>query len=134
MNKPAEGLLDSERDVVLCLTTFTDWWQPSSASVVALKRIQRKDRTDGIHPGLIATMETRTELCRRMNQLPQRDREILFLWYVKQQHVDDISETVGVSRRQCFRRRSQAVRRLVGLGQPQESVSDATARDLVGSI
>lgn len=110
-------MLDSPRDVIRCLITYPDWWQPASSSVmkVGAARLD-KNIGDGLNPGLIETIDERAELSRRMASIPERDRQILFLWYVKQMHVDDVAEAVKVSRRHCFRLRAAAVRRLVELG------------------
>lgn len=111
-------LLDSPREVVRCLITYPDWYQPTTSSVMKVGAA-RPDKTigDGLRAGLIETLEERTELSRRMRKLRERDRDVLFLWYVKQLHVDDIAALVGVSRRQCFRRRGQAIRQVVTLGE-----------------
>ena len=49
--------------------------------------------------------------------LGERDRKLLLLWYVEQLAVEDISKALRISRRQCFRRRSHAIRKLVELGE-----------------
>jgi DNA-directed RNA polymerase specialized sigma24 family protein len=109
--------------VVRALITYTDWWQPSTSSVMQVGGARRlaKGFVDGIPVGLLSTIDERTELSRRMNDLEERDRTILFLWYVRQLAVADIAEAVGVSRRHCFRLRAAAVRRIVDLGEPQRA-------------
>jgi DNA-directed RNA polymerase specialized sigma subunit len=115
-------VLDNRREVVRCLVTYTDWWQPSTTSILQVGAARRsKEITEGLHPGLIETLEERTELCRRVFTLAERDRKILFLWYVKQLHVDDVADSVGLSRRQCFRRRTAALESIVKLGEPNEA-------------
>jgi DNA-directed RNA polymerase specialized sigma subunit len=115
-------MLDTPREVVRCLLTYTDWWQPSTASVLVVGK-QRRDKsfTDGLHPGIVETLEERSELCRRMAKVGARERMILFLWYVKQLHVDDVADAVKISRRQCFRLRAQTVQRVVKMGEPAAS-------------
>ncbi|MGQ0671115.1 MAG: hypothetical protein ACT4PO_15890, partial [Actinomycetota bacterium] len=66
---------------------------------------------------LLETLDERTELCRRMQFVEERDRQLLFLWYVQQLAVEDISRALQLSRRQCFRRRGSAIRKLVELGE-----------------
>ena len=117
MSHKAPRLLDTPREVIRCLVTYNDWWQPGSASFVQLGR-KRKDRSDGLHPRLVETFEERVELCRRMEALNERDRNILFLWYVEQLHVEDIARETGISRRQCFRRRAHAVQAIADHGKP----------------
>lgn len=112
--------LSTPAEVIHCLITFADWWQPSTSSFMAIGGCKRKDRSDGLHPGLVNTLELRSELCRRMELLSDKDRELLFLWYVRQLHVDDIASITRISRRQCFRRKSSAVRYLVDAGANNE--------------
>ncbi|MGH2704410.1 MAG: DUF1492 domain-containing protein [Actinomycetota bacterium] len=112
-------MLTSPPEVVRCLITYADWWQPSSASVLKVGAARRqKDLPEGIPHQLLDGIDERSELCRRMQHLREADRHILFLWYVTQLPVDDIAQKVGVSRRQCFRRRAGAIRTIVRLGQP----------------
>lgn len=113
-------MLETDREVIRCLITYTDWWQPSTSSVLQVGRARAdKNLRDGLNPGIIETLDERVELCRRMAQMTERDRHLLFLWYVKQLHVDDVAAIVKLSRRQCFRRRAAAIRKLVELGEPQ---------------
>jgi DNA-directed RNA polymerase specialized sigma subunit len=69
---------------------------------------------------LLDSLAERTELARRVREdLDERDRQILFLWYVRELPAHEIAREVKVSRRTCFRRRSAALRLLL----------DADARD-----
>jgi len=110
-----ESMLTSSSEVIRCLVTYNDWWQPSSGSVSKLPPRGRKSHSDGLHPGLLNGLDERTELGRRMQRLDDHDRTLLFLWYVRQLHVDDIAGVIGISRRQCFRRRANAINALVEL-------------------
>jgi DNA-directed RNA polymerase specialized sigma subunit len=111
-------VLDSPRDVIRCLVTYNDWWQPSSGSILLVGGA-RRDKTlrDGLNPGVVETIDERTELSRRMQYLSEDDRRILFLWYVKQMHVDLIADSLHLSRRQCFRRKSRSIRAIIDLGE-----------------
>ncbi len=80
-----------------------------------------KGFTDGMPPGLISTIDVRTELGRRMSLLEERDRTLLFLWYVRQLAVADIAKQIRTSRRHCFRLRASAVRMIVDLGEPDRA-------------
>lgn len=110
-------MLDSHREVVRCLITYTDWMQPFTGSVmkVGAARLD-KNLGDGLKEGLLETVEERGELCCRVARLTDRDRRILFMWYVRQMHVDDIADEIKISRRQCFRRRKAAINKLVEMG------------------
>jgi hypothetical protein len=48
------------------------------------------------------------------------DRRLLYLWYVVQLPASRIAQLVGISRRQCFRRRASAIRRIVELGDERD--------------
>jgi DNA-directed RNA polymerase specialized sigma subunit len=64
---------------------------------------------EGIPAGLLETLDVRAE----------RDRQVLYLWYVVQLPAEDIAKTVRISRRQCFRRRARAIRKIVEFGEPE---------------
>jgi DNA-directed RNA polymerase specialized sigma subunit len=107
-------MLDSAEEVIRSLLRYTDWWQPATSSILQVGVARRgSDLHDGIKDGLLDSMDERTELCRRMQQVQEMDRQILFLWYVRQLSAQDIARAVGISRRQCFRRRANAIRALV---------------------
>ena len=116
-------MLRSHEAVIRALVTYTDWWQPSSSSVLQVGGARRSgnEQGDGLRSGLLDTLDERTELCRRAQTLEPRDRSLLFLWYVRQLPVDEIASELRISRRQCFRRRSAAVHAIVALGEPVEA-------------
>jgi hypothetical protein len=115
-----EGLLVSPAEVARCLLTYSDWWQPATASVFSVGSTRRSGRaSDGLHPGLLDSLDERMELCRRMSILGERDRRLLFLWYVSQLEAGDIAKSLRISRRQCFRLRAQAIRKIVAAGDSQ---------------
>jgi DNA-directed RNA polymerase specialized sigma subunit len=115
-------LFKSEHRVIRCLVTYTDWWQPPTGSLIQVGAARRTgDHHDGFNEGLIETLDERAELCRRVWRLDQRDRHILFLWYVHQLPVEDIARAVGVSRRHCFRRRAKAIQAIVDPQEPDRA-------------
>lgn len=63
--------------------------------------------------GVLDTLDERSELRRRVDRLEERERKLLFLWYVTELPVGEIARAVGVSRRHCFRVRSRAVDKIV---------------------
>jgi DNA-directed RNA polymerase specialized sigma24 family protein len=112
--KAGLAALSTSAGVIRCLVTYSDWWQPRSASILKTGRVRRiRDGRDVFATGLVETLDERMELCRRMLQLTEADRYLLYLWYVKQLPVDDIARATGISRRQCFRRRAGAIDQLV---------------------
>jgi DNA-directed RNA polymerase specialized sigma subunit len=112
--------LQTPHHVVRCLVTYTDWWQPDTSSVLQVAA-SRSQNSEGFRQGLIDTLDERTEICRRMEHLGDRDRHLLFLWYVEQRPTEEIARALGISRRQCFRRKAQAIRTLVRLGEPEQA-------------
>jgi DNA-directed RNA polymerase specialized sigma subunit len=111
-------LLDTPESVIRCLITYTDWYQPSTTSVLVVGTA-RRDRSvsDGFRDGLLESLDERTELGRRVRSLSPREREVLYLWYVRQLDVGAIARAARVSRRQCFRLRAKAVRKIVEMAQ-----------------
>jgi DNA-directed RNA polymerase specialized sigma subunit len=56
-----------------------------------------------------------------MRELSDSERRVLFLWYVRQLDAVDIAHELRISRRQCFRRRASAIRKIVELGEPDRA-------------
>lgn len=110
--------LRSPHDVIICLLMYTEWWQPSTGSILQVGGARRsKAHPDGLPAGLLDRLAERMELRRRMEHLTAADRELLFRWYVQQAPVGEIARGLKISRRQFFRRRSRAIQTLVDLGQ-----------------
>lgn len=110
-------MLDSPGQVVDCFLRYADWWQPPTTSILQVATTRGKRRlSDGFRAGILETLDERTELCRRVSQLAERDRELLLRWYVGQDSAEDIASTLHISRRQFFRRRAHAIRKIVELG------------------
>jgi DNA-directed RNA polymerase specialized sigma24 family protein len=119
-------VFDCPAEVIRGLLTYTDWWQPTTTSVLQVGPARRaSDLTDGIRDGLLDSLDDRAELCRRMQHVNHLDRTILFLWYVRQLSAQEIARAVRVSRRQCFRRRARAIRALIEAGEPREDSQPA---------
>ena len=116
------GLLTSPDEVARCLVMYTDWWQPFTSSVLQVGGARRKGSdTIDFRGGLLETLDERTELARRVCLLREPDRHLLLMWYVQQLPTEDIADMLGISIRQCFRRRARAVRKIVELGEPDEA-------------
>jgi DNA-directed RNA polymerase specialized sigma subunit len=111
-------VLSTPDRVVWALLTYTDWWQPVTSSIYKVGGRRGGAATDGIRDGLLDTLSERTELCRRMQMIDERDRRLLHLWYVRQLPATEIARELSISRRQCFRRRAAAVRTIAELGEP----------------
>jgi DNA-directed RNA polymerase specialized sigma24 family protein len=132
-------LLCTAHDVVRCLVSYVDWWQPSTSSTLHIAAVRRRReladgiRPDGFRPGLLESLDERMELRWRMQFLADRDRELLFLWYVAQLPVDDIAAALAISRRQCFRRKAAAIKTLVDAGEADRAGWDDPALDAAAS-
>ena len=114
--------LASSEAVIRALVTYTDWWQPVSSSVLQVGGARRgSGLSDGIPAGLLESLDERSELCRRMSYIGERDRYLLVLWYVKQLEARDIARELRISRRSCFRLRANAVRKIVELGEDEDA-------------
>jgi DNA-directed RNA polymerase specialized sigma subunit len=111
-------VLSTPNQVIWALITYTDWWQPNTESVYRIEARRGALASDGIPGGLLETLSERDELCRRMQQMRESDRRLLWLWYLRQLPVHDIARDLKIGRRQCFRRRASAIRRIVELGDP----------------
>ena len=118
-------MLSTSEQVVWALITYTDWWQPNTASVYQVGKRRGAFASDGIRGGLLDTLPEREELCRRMQRVAERDRRLLFLWYLRELPANEIARELRISRRQCFRRRAAVIRRIVDLGEP--SVASASS-------
>ncbi len=85
-------MLDTPNQVVWALITYTDWWQPNTESVYRIGARRGTFATDGIRDGLFDTLSERDELCRRMLQMRESDRRLLWLWYLRQLPVHEIAQ------------------------------------------
>jgi DNA-directed RNA polymerase specialized sigma subunit len=114
-------LLASPIEVVWALLTYTDWWQPATSSVLQVGAARRSSGySDAARTGLLDRLDERAELRRRMQRLDESDRRLMYLWYLVQLPVGEIAQALGISRRQCFRRRASVIRRIVEDGQAEE--------------
>jgi DNA-directed RNA polymerase specialized sigma subunit len=119
MSEVGKSLLNSPAQVIRCLVTYPDWWQPLTSSFYKVVSIKRRGAANqGFREGLVESLDERTELCRRMHLLDKSDRFLLYLWYVRQAPVNEVSKESGLSRRQCFRRRASAIRTLAEAAEP----------------
>src|ERR1700675_2734627 len=119
------SVLASPDQVVWALVTYTDWWQPNTASVYRVGSHRETFASDGIRAGLLDKLPERGELCRRMQRVAEQDRRLLYMWYLRQLPAHEIARELRISRRQCFRRRAAVIRRIVELGDPAFAVASS---------
>lgn len=111
-------MLDSEPDVIRCLVTYADWWQPVTTSVLNVSEAARRTGPgEAFRPGFHEGLDERTELQWRMAWLEDVDRHILYLYYVAQRPLGEIAAAVQLSPRQCSRRRIAAICTLTDLAE-----------------
>jgi DNA-directed RNA polymerase specialized sigma24 family protein len=121
VSSSVSGSLAHPAGVIRALIRYTDWWQPGTSSIIEVGAARRNaSPSEGIPLGLLGTLDERTELCRRMQLVSESERSLLFLWYLRQLSVEEIAEELRISRRQCFRRRARAIRRIVELGEAEQ--------------
>ena len=118
-------MLSTSDQIVWALVTYTDWWQPNTASVYQVAKRRGSFASDGIHGRLLDTLSERDELCRRMQDVDETSRRVLYLWYLRQLPAHEIARDLGIGRRQCFRRRAAVIRRLVELGDPAFAMANS---------
>jgi hypothetical protein len=110
-------LLSDPSDVIRALTRFGDVFDPRTGSILFLGGT-RGFRTEPFHPGFLAGVEERAELARRLHRLGQRERLLLFLWYVEGDSASEIAERLGISRVHCYRLRNRALTALASPDAP----------------
>ena len=120
-------MLSTPNQVVWALITYTDWWQPNTQSVYRIWARRETFASDGIPGGLLDTLSERDELCRRMQQVDERARHLLYLWYLRKLEVQEVARELRISRRHCFRLRAAAIRRIVELGEDPTKLAPVSA-------
>jgi RNA polymerase sigma factor (sigma-70 family) len=84
-----------------------------SGSVIFVSgRAAKGARSDDQGYRFIGHLEEQKELTRRLRRLAERDRLLLFLWYVEEWPVSEIAEHLQISRVHCYRLRDRALDKL----------------------
>jgi Homeodomain-like domain-containing protein len=99
-------------DLVRALARYGDEAGPRTGSVMFVGGAPSRSR-DPFHPGVVAGLEERAELARRLRRLDSRDRLLVFLWYVQGWSVPNIAARLGISRVHCYRVRDRALRAML---------------------
>lgn len=84
-----------------------------------LRPAQRRSGRDPFTGSLAARLDDRSELAAAFQVLHERERLLLYLWYIEDRPVEEIAARLGVSRGHCYRLRASALAALT---------SDPTAR------
>ncbi len=117
-------MLDHPSDVIRVLVRYMDVFDPSTGSIVFVGRSRTRFGHPAFRGGLIAGIEERAELVRRLHRLHPRKRNVLCLWYMTSLPATDIARRVGVSRMHCYRLKRQA---LSEMAQTDEEMSAAAS-------
>jgi len=104
-------------DLVRALARYGDEAGPRTGSVMFVGGAPPRSH-DPFHPGVIAGMEERAELARRLRRLNERDRLLVFLWYVEGWSVPNIAAHLGISRVHCYRVRDRALGAMLDQAKP----------------
>jgi len=105
-------------DLVRALARYGDEAGPRTGSVMFVGGAPPRSR-DPFHPGVIAGLEERAELARRLRRLDDRDRLLVFLWYVEGWSVPNIAARLGISRVHCYRVRDRALHAMLDEAEPK---------------
>lgn len=105
-------------DLIRALARYGDEAGPRTGSLMFVGGAPPRSH-DPFHPGVIAGLEERAELARRLRRLDDRDRLLVFLWYVRGWSVPNIAAHLGISRVHCYRVRDRALRAMLDEADPK---------------
>jgi hypothetical protein len=105
-----ESLFVTPAGVISMLRRYRDVFDPKTTSILLVSR-QGFDPTQGpFRAGFVSRLDEREELRRRMtDRLAERERRLLFLWYVMELRPGDVARRIRVSRVHCYRLRQAAL-------------------------
>src|SRR5207244_13269127 len=101
--------------VISMLRPSRDVFDPRTTALLLVSR-QGFDPSQGpFRAGFLSRLDEREELRQRMaDRLAERERKLLFLWYVVELRPGDVARTIRVSRVHCYRLRNDALAALCG--------------------
>jgi|ERR671924_1125144 DNA-directed RNA polymerase specialized sigma subunit len=103
-------MLQTVGQVVRALKSYREYYHPKSSGILmgVISRTTDVD-ADPFRRGFLDSLELRTELLRRLSALDERERAVLMLWYVMDQPVHEICDSLSLSRSHCYRVRDRAL-------------------------
>ena len=106
----SDSLFATPAGVISLLRRYREVFDPKTTSVLLVSR-QGFDPSQGpFRAGFLSRLDEREELRRRMaDRLAERERKLLFLWYVVELRPGDVARTIRVSRVHCYRLRNDAL-------------------------
>ena len=105
-----QSLFATPAGVIFMLRRYRDVFDPKTTSLLLVSR-QGFDPSQGpFRAGFVSRLDEREELRRRMtDRLAERERKLLFLWYVMELRPGDVARRIRVSRVHCYRLRQAAL-------------------------
>ncbi|GFP25381.1 hypothetical protein HKBW3S43_01132 [Candidatus Hakubella thermalkaliphila] len=110
-------MLDTRQEVVRALVTLPDYYQIKSSSLITIlarKKYYDKGR-DPFGRKFLDNLEVRYELLRRLALLDERERNLLFMWYIETKPVVEIARKLHISRMHCYRLRLKALDNIISM-------------------
>jgi len=106
----SDSLFATPTGVISMLRRYRDVFDPKTTSLLLVSR-QGFDPSQGpFRAGFLSRLDEREELRQRMaDRLAERERKLLFLWYVVELRPGDVARTIRVSRVHCYRLRNDAL-------------------------
>ena len=102
-------MLDEIADVIHALVRYEDVFDPKSSSILIANGGHGGFDREPFRGNLLTRLEERAELRRRLARLGDRERELLYLWYVASWPAVKIARRLGISRVHCYRLRKRAL-------------------------
>ena len=106
----SDSLFATPAGVISMLRRYRDVFDAKTTSLLLVSR-QGFDPSQGpFRAGFLSRLDEREELRQRMaDRLAERERKLLFLWYVVELRPGDVARTIRVSRVHCYRLRNDAL-------------------------
>ena len=96
--------------VAYVLKRYRDVFDPKTSSVIQASQGAFDPSLGPFRNGFIARLDEREELRRRMaERIEDRERRLLFLWYVADLPPAGVARTLGISRMHAYRLRKGAL-------------------------
>lgn len=107
-------MLKTVEEVIAALKRYREAFDPKTTSIIMCRKDGFDPLVEPFRAGFLSRIEEREELQRRMRMaLTERERTLLWLWYIVDAPVGRIAREVDISRRHCYRLRDKALSSLV---------------------
>ena len=107
---PQTSLFATPEGVAYALKRYRDVFDAKTTSVIVVSHDAFDPSQGPFRNGLIHRLEERDELRRRMSErIAERERKLLFLWYVADLRPAGVAQSLGISRMHAYRLRKNAL-------------------------